>query len=172
MFLPNYLLSQAQVINILPGEAAQPLHHDDGFYRLPRPRAPLGAATVWAIDGFTAMNGATVVIPQSHSWADRMGEVTEALPAVMPAGSVIFFLGTTWHGGGANRSDNSRLAVTCQYCEPYLRQQENFLLELDSKTVASLAPELQSLVGYSVHPPFMGMVDGKHPLRLLEASSH
>jgi hypothetical protein len=168
LFLPSYLLSQAQVINILPGEAAQPLHHDDGFYRLPRPRAPLGAATVWAIDDFTATNGATVVIAQSHRWADRMGEVNEALPAVMPVGSVIFFLGTTWHGGGANHSDKSRLAVTCQYCEPYLRQQENFLLELDRDTVASLSPELQSLVGYSVYPPFMGMVDGKHPLRLLE----
>jgi hypothetical protein len=50
LFLPNYLLSQLQVINILPGENAQLLHHDDGFYPLPRPRPPVGAATVWAID--------------------------------------------------------------------------------------------------------------------------
>jgi len=48
-----------------------------------------------------------------------------------------------------------------------MRQQENYLLELDKDIVRSLSPELRSLVGYSIYPPFMGMVDGKHPLRLL-----
>ena len=60
-----------------------------------------------------------------------------------------------------------RLAVTHQYCEAFMRQQENYLLELDKNIVRSLSPELRSLVGYSIYPPFMGMVDGKHPLRLL-----
>jgi len=168
-FRPGFLLSQSQIINILPGEQAQGLHVDDGFYRIPRPRPPLGAATVWAIDDFTEENGATVVIPGSHTWDDdRMGRREEAISAVMPAGSVIFFFGTTWHGGGQNRSDAARFAVTHQYCEAYMRQQENYLLELNKETVRELSPELQALVGYSIYPPFMGMVDGKHPLRLLE----
>lgn len=168
LFQPGFLLSQSQIINILPGEEAQGLHADDSFYRIPRPRQPLGAATVWAIDDFTEENGATVVIPESQHWNDdRMGQRSEAIPAIMKAGSVIFFLGTTWHGGGENRSDKARFAVTHQYCEAYMRQQENYLLELSKDTVKSLSPELQSLVGYSVYPPFMGMVDGKHPLRLL-----
>ena len=168
-FRPGFLLSQSQIINILPGEKAQGLHGDDGFYRIPRPRPPLGAATVWAIDDFTEENGATVVIPGSHKWDDeRVGQRDEAISAVMPAGSVIFFLGTTWHGGGQNRSDGARFAVTHQYCEAYMRQQENYLLELSKDTVRELSPELKALVGYSIYPPFMGMVDGKHPLRLLE----
>lgn len=33
---------------------------------MPRPRAALSAATVWAITDFTADNGATVAIPGSH----------------------------------------------------------------------------------------------------------
>lgn len=37
LLMPNYLLSMLQVINILPGESAQMLHTDDGFYPLPRP---------------------------------------------------------------------------------------------------------------------------------------
>lgn len=168
-FRPGFLLSQSQIINILPGETAQGLHVDDGFYRIPRPRPPLGAATVWAIDDFTEENGATVIIPGSHTWgAERIGKREETIPAVMPAGSVIFFLGTTWHGGGENRSDSARFAVTHQYCEAYMRQQENYLLELSKETVRELSPELQALVGYSIYPPFMGMVDGQHPLRLLE----
>ena len=168
-FRPGFLLSQSQIINILPGEAAQGLHVDDGFYRIPRPRPPFGAGTIWAIDNFTEENGATVVIPGSHHWGDdRTGQRAEAIPAVMPAGSVIFFLGTTWHGGGQNQSNDARFAVTHQYCEAYMRQQENYLLELSKDTVRDLSPELQALIGYSIYPPFMGMVDGKHPLRLLE----
>ena len=72
LFMPNYLLSMLQVINILPGEQAQMLHTDDGFYPLPRPRAPLGAATIWAVDDFTADNGATDVVPGSQLWDDRL----------------------------------------------------------------------------------------------------
>ncbi|HUN69863.1 MAG TPA: phytanoyl-CoA dioxygenase family protein, partial [Burkholderiales bacterium] len=35
---PNFLLSASQAINIYPGEAKQGLHHDDSFYKVPRPR--------------------------------------------------------------------------------------------------------------------------------------
>ncbi|MFT7337071.1 MAG: ectoine hydroxylase-related dioxygenase (phytanoyl-CoA dioxygenase family) [Marinobacter maritimus] len=169
LFQPNYLLSQAQVINILPGESAQPLHYDDGFYPVPRPRPPFGAATVWAIDEFTEENGATVVIPESHNLGKEIvTDRAKAIPAVMPAGSVVFFLGTLWHGGGANRSNADRLAVTCQYCEPWLRPQENFFLELSQSTLSQIPEQLLSMVGYSIHPPFMGMVNGMHPKRTLQ----
>ena len=168
-FRPGFLLSQSQITNIQPGEAPQNLHADDDFYRIPRPRQPLGAATVWAIDEFTEDNGATVVIPRSHEWGDdREGQREEAIPAVMPKGSVIFFLGTTWHGGGQNRSQAARFAITHQYCEAYMRQQENYLLELSKDTVRAMSSELQALVGYSIYAPFMGMVEGMHPLRTLD----
>lgn len=169
MFRPNFLLSQSQVINILPGEKQQAYHYDDSFYQIPRPRPPLGAASIWAIDDFTEENGATVVIPKSHKWDGQQRPTAEqVIQAVMPAGSVIFFLGTTWHGGGANHSQSARLAVTHQYCEAFMRQQENYLLELNKETVKILSPELRALVGYSIHSPFMGMVNGTHPLRLLD----
>jgi len=169
LFEPNYLLSQLQVINILPGEAAQPLHHDDGFYPLPRPRPPLSAATIFAIDDFTADNGATVIVPGSHTWDDRLpGDGDARMPAVMRAGSVVFFLGTLWHGGGANRTDRGRLCVTAQYCARWCRQQENFSLSVSRERARQCSPHIQRLLGYSIAPPFIGFVDGKHPLRLLE----
>ncbi|MEM7412428.1 MAG: phytanoyl-CoA dioxygenase family protein [Myxococcota bacterium] len=170
MFLPNYLLSQAQVINIQPGEQAQALHTDDAFYAVPRPRPPLGAATVWAIDPFTADNGATVIVPRSHTWGDqRTPRVADGpTPATMPAGSVVFYPGTLWHGGGENRTPAPRLAITCQYCEPWVRTQENYSLSVSRETVRVLSEDLKRLLGYSIHPPFMGMVNGMHPKRLLE----
>ena len=168
MFRPNFLLSQSQVINILPNENQQAYHYDDSFYQISRPRPPLGAASIWAIDDFTEENGATVVFPKSHTWDGHQRPTSEkVIKAMMPAGSVIFFLGTTWHGGGANVTKSARLAVTHQYCEAFMRQQENYLLELNKETVKILSPELRALVGYSVHSPFMGMVNGQHPLRLL-----
>jgi ectoine hydroxylase-related dioxygenase (phytanoyl-CoA dioxygenase family) len=171
IFEPNYLLSQLQVIDIAPGEAAQPLHHDDGFYPWPRPRRALGAATIFAVDDFTHDNGATVVIPGSHTWDDHAPteeETARAIPCVMPAGSMLLFLGTLWHGGGANRTDASRMCVTAQYCAPFCRTQENFSLSVDRDRVRQCSENIQRLLGYSIHAPFMGFVAGAHPKRLLE----
>lgn len=174
LFEPNYLLSQLQVIDIAPGENAQGIHVDDGFYPWPRPRPALGAATIIAIDNFTADNGATVVIPGSHKWDDHFptdAELATAIPAVMPAGSMLFILGTTWHGGGQNRTDNARMCVTAQYCQPWCRPQENFSLSVSRERAARSSEHMQRLLGYSIHPPFMGFVRGMHPKRVL-AGTH
>jgi len=170
IFEPNYLLSQLQVINIHPGEVAQPLHYDDGFYPWPRPRRALGAATIIAIDDFTKDNGATVLIPDSHNWDDRLPALQDKerlIKAVMPKGSVLFFLGTLWHGGGANESKASRMCLTAQYCAPFCRTQENFSLSIPKSRVKNYSETIQRLLGYSIHRPFMGMVEGKHPKRVL-----
>jgi ectoine hydroxylase-related dioxygenase (phytanoyl-CoA dioxygenase family) len=168
LLLPNYLLSMLQVIKILPGEQAQMLHTDDAFYPLPRPRKALGAATIWAIDDFTADNGATDIIAGSHLWGEEDPDPADREPVVMPAGSCVFFPGTLWHGGGANRSDRPRLAVTAQYCEPWVRPQEAFTLSTSRDTVRAVSEDIRRMLGYSIHPPFIGQVDGMHPKRLLE----
>ncbi|WP_019925141.1 phytanoyl-CoA dioxygenase family protein [Nocardia sp. BMG111209] len=168
LFLPNYLLSQLQVINILPGEQAQLLHHDDGFYPVPRPRPALSAATMWAIDPFTADNGGTVVLPGSHRWDSRSPAPGDPrIGTRMSAGSCVFYLGTLWHGGGANRTGAARLALTAQYCEPWLRPQEAYTLSTSRDTARIVSEDIRRMLGYSIHPPFMGAVDGMHPKRLL-----
>lgn len=169
LLMDNYLLSALQAINIQPGETAQLAHHDDGFYPIPRPREPLAAATIWAIDDFTADNGATVLYPGSHRWGRRRPEPGDpAIPVVMPAGSCVFFVGTLWHGGGANTTDAARLAVTAQYCQPWLRPMEAFTLSISRDTAREVSDDIRRMIGYSIHPPFVGAVDGLHPLRLLE----
>ena len=169
LLLPNYLLSQAQVINIMTDSPPQPLHMDDGFYPWPRPRPALSVATVFAIDDFTADNGATVAVPGSHLWGEERvaGPGDETVKAIMPAGSCILFLGNLWHGGGENRSGADRLAVTAQYCEPWVRTQENYFLSVPPHTVAAVSENIRRMLGYSIHPPFMGMVNGMHPKRML-----
>lgn len=172
LLMPNYLLSQFQGIHILPGETPQPPHYDDAFYPLQRPRPALSAATIWALDDFTAENGATMIHPGSHLWGDRTPEAGDtAVPAVMPAGSVIFFLGTLWHGGGANRTGAGRLGASAQYCEPWLRTQENLFLSTPASALAGRSEDMLRMLGYSIHPPFVGMVNGMHPKRLLETGA-
>lgn len=169
LFMPNYLLSQAQVINVMAHSPSQPMHIDDGFYPWPRPRPPLSAATVFAVDDFTEANGATLAIPGSHLWGEeRTAQAQdETVAAVMPAGSCILFLGNLWHGAGENRTDADRLAITAQYCEPWLRTQENYFLSVSRETAARVSENIRRLLGYSIHPPFMGMSDGMHPKRKL-----
>ena len=179
---PGYLLTASQAINIHPGEAAQSMHYDDSFYPIPRPRPAISLTVVVAIDGFTAENGATMIIPGSQDLSDAeiatsrsvtaMGLPSDlaktAVPAVMPAGAAIVFLGTMVHGGGANRSDAPRLAITNQYCEPWARTQENFFLGIPREQARGFSPRLLQLLGYDVMPPFMGQVTGSHPLKSLE----
>ena len=88
----------------------------------------------------------------------------------MPPGSVVVFLGTLWHRGGANRSGASRLALSNQYCEPWARQQENYSLSVPREVARGLSERVQELLGYSIHPPFMGHVGGLHPKRYLLGS--
>jgi ectoine hydroxylase-related dioxygenase (phytanoyl-CoA dioxygenase family) len=85
----------------------------------------------------------------------------------MPAGSCILFLGTLWHGAGENRTAADRLAITAQYCEPWLRTQENYFLSVSRETAASVSENIRRMLGYSIHPPFAGMSDGMHPKRKL-----
>ena len=175
MLLPGYLLSANLAINLLPGETAQDIHFDDTFYPVPRPRRAIGVSAIWAIDDFTAANGATEVIPGSHRWGDGPPPPDAELQAIeMPAGSVVVFAGTLFHRGGANTTDRPRLAITPQYCQPWARQQEN-MIAVVGPAAASMPPVLQSLIGYSIYPQsggtaVLGHIDGRHPLKTLRGA--
>lgn len=165
---PSYQLSAPTGIEIAPGEKAQFLHTDDAIYPLPRPHGEVVLNTMWAFDDFTCENGATRVVPGSHRWTDRQPvDPDETVTITMPAGSVLFIRGTLWHGGGANHTDRSRLGVLLEYAAGWLRQQETHLLAVPPDIVRTLEPRLQELLGYGIHPPFVGYVDGRHPRRAL-----
>ena len=168
----NYLLSANLAINSHPGETVQNWHRDDaagGMIPLPRPH--LGISTIWTLDDFTADNGATQILPGSHQWQDNHPiRDTDCVKITMPAGSVLIFLGNMLHRGGANNSTGTRLAVTPQYCMPWLRQIENMVLAVPPETAAQYSPRIQAMLGYSVTDPgFMGYVNGVHPKRLINS---
>jgi ectoine hydroxylase-related dioxygenase (phytanoyl-CoA dioxygenase family) len=168
--LGHYQLSAPVGIRIGPGEQAQILHRDDSIYPLPEPHPPVVVNTMWPLDDFTEANGATRIVAGSHAWpVDRVPDrSTETFAAEMPAGSMMFYLGNLWHGGGANRTDRPRLGVILEYVASWLRAQENHCLAVPRRVVRTLPPRLQELLGYNVFPPFVGYVDGKHPRKALD----
>ena len=166
--LGRYQLSGPVGIDIGPGETPQGLHRDDVVYPIPWPHAQVVLNTMWALDDFTEDNGATLIVPGSHGTApeDRPDDA-EAVIATMPAGSVMFYLGTVWHGGGANRTEARRLGVILEFCAAWVRAQENHITAIGEDVIRTLDPRLQELLGYNIFPPFLGYVDGRHPRRTL-----
>jgi ectoine hydroxylase-related dioxygenase (phytanoyl-CoA dioxygenase family) len=180
----NYLLTASQAICISPGETPQPIHYDDAFFRVPRPRPAISVSTIWAVDDFIADSGATEVIPGSHRWGDDQLTDTDGVdtnaspnpafveqlrPVEMEAGSCVLFAGTLLHRGGGSRPTASpRRAFSHQYCEPWARQQENFCLSIPNDRAARMSKRVRELLGYSIHPPFMGQIAGRHPQKALE----
>jgi ectoine hydroxylase-related dioxygenase (phytanoyl-CoA dioxygenase family) len=164
-------LHLTQAIGIEPGEPAQALHRDDAMFPF-RIGRELMINVMWTLDEFTPLNGATKVIPGSHLWsADRRGEDREACSAMASPGSAIIWLGSTWHGGGANRSNACRRGVVISYSLGWLAQAEKLLLSLPPATVRRLPARLQTLIGYQVHRPNLGWIEGRDPLEWLHGST-
>jgi ectoine hydroxylase-related dioxygenase (phytanoyl-CoA dioxygenase family) len=167
------LVSSLSSIAIGPGEKPQPLHADDQLIPLPRPHVPIVCNTIWAISDFSEANGATRVVPGSHRadhWPEPFGDY-DTVGAEMPAGSVLVYQGSLWHGGGANRSDARRVGVAMNYCAGWVRQQENQQLGIPREVARGFSPRLRELVGYGVYHHLLGHIDRKSPLGLLDADA-
>jgi ectoine hydroxylase-related dioxygenase (phytanoyl-CoA dioxygenase family) len=166
--LEHYQLSAPVGLALGPGETAQSLHYDDLVYPLPWPHQHVVLNSVWALCDFTEANGATRLVPDSHGWPrDRQPSEDEAVTVEMAAGSALIYVGSTWHGGGPNRTDQLRPAILMEYVASWLRPQETQLLAVPAEMARDLPRELQELLGYNVFPPFLGYVDGRHPRHAL-----
>jgi hypothetical protein len=171
----HYLLSTAQLIEIQSDEKTQYLHRDDAawIYR-PMPTArdvapgpatqQLEVVVLYALSEFTADNGATRVVPGSHLWPDnRKPQAPEVVVAEMPAGSAIFYLGKTLHGGGPNRTrDTMRRGLFYSFSLGWLRTKENFFLSTPIETVREMPERVQGLLGFDTHGG-IGVVDVGSP---------
>ncbi len=185
------LLSAMLAIRLQPGETAQPWHTDDGHIDIPWPRPAYGISAFWALDDTTDDNGATELLLGSHRWEAPLNRVQgtindqvlstksevdnaldigahpDAVKALLSRGSLMLAKGTLWHRGGANKTADTRTIITPQYCPGWARQLENQLLAVPRDTAKQLPLRAQELLGYSIHPPFMGYVNGVHPNKQL-----
>jgi ectoine hydroxylase-related dioxygenase (phytanoyl-CoA dioxygenase family) len=164
----EYHLNLTQAIRIGPGEPAQVIHRDDLMFNFVHPEFEAMINTMWAVDDFTAENGATHVVPGSHRWPlDRQAQPNEEVQGVMKRGSVLVWLGSLLHGGGANRTDRPRTGIVHSYSLGWLRQAEPQYLAVPYEIASTLPERLQRVLGYFVHEPNLGSLEGQDPIGLL-----
>jgi ectoine hydroxylase-related dioxygenase (phytanoyl-CoA dioxygenase family) len=110
-----FKLSGMRARTLNPGAPAERLHIDvkhraDGW--------PL-VGCLLMVDAFDAENGATRFVPGSHLQPREPSEEQEAheeqVPACGPAGSIIIFNASAWHGHGANRSARPRRSIQAHF---------------------------------------------------------
>lgn len=153
-----------------PGQGSQPLHFDAGAYPLPRD-VEAETNVIWALDDFTADNGATMVAPGSHRWpVGRRPQHHDLLPVVMPAGSAVIYSGRLWHAAGHNRAKTTRRALICEHVLPWLRPADNHLLATGVGRLKLLSPELRRLAGIAAASEYLGFIGGQDPEQWLRQS--
>jgi len=171
----SFHLHLTQVIAIGPGEPAQLIHRDQwAFDFFPFPKGyEVQCNTIWAMTDFTQVTGATRVVPGSHCFDDGLKfQESDTEPAEMAAGSVLFYTGAIYHGGGANRSDETRYGLNITYARSWLRQEENQYLSVPHEIARELAEPLLRLIGYQRGAYALGYVDDlRDPLDVLRPGS-
>ncbi|MGZ5988870.1 MAG: phytanoyl-CoA dioxygenase family protein [Rhizomicrobium sp.] len=167
----SFQLHLTQVIAIGPGEPMQTIHRDQwafDFFSFPKDYE-VQCNTIWAMTDFTEENGATRVIPGSNHYEDKLKfEEKDTVPAEMTKGSVLLYTGSVYHGGGANRSDTTRIGINITYNLSWLRQEENQYLSVPPEIARTLPIDLLKLIGYRRGAYALGYVDDlRDPLQVL-----
>jgi hypothetical protein len=171
----TFQIDLTQLVTIGPGEPAQMIHRDQwSFDRYQFPRGfEAEVATMWAVTDFSEELGATRMVVGSHRWQDDPDDVDPALssPAIMTKGSVLMYLGSVFHGGGANTTKTSRIGMNVGYSLGWLRQEENQYLACPPEIARTLPEGLLRLMGYQRGSYSIGYVDDmREPLDWLYGS--
>jgi ectoine hydroxylase-related dioxygenase (phytanoyl-CoA dioxygenase family) len=106
---------------------------------------------LFAVDAFTADNGATIVVPSTHQREapPPLGEMkAQGVAVECPAGSMLVFDSTLWHAAGPNLSGRDRLAINHQFTRSYIKQQIDYVRALGDAVVRAQPPRTQQLLGW------------------------
>jgi len=167
----SYQLHLTQIIDIGPGAGGQPIHRDQwAFDFFPFPQGyEVQCNTIWAGDDFTEENGATRIVVGSNQREDGLRfDIEDSVPAEMGRGSVLFYSGSVYHGGGPNSTAANRRAINITYNVSFLRQEENQYLSVPLETAATFPEPLQRLMGYQMGAYALGYIDDlRDPLAVL-----
>lgn len=118
----NIQLSSLNYRAARPGDGLQKLHVDwgetidEGDYKV--------CNSIWLLDDFTKLNGATRIVPGTHLSSnlpqdvleDQMAPHPDELLIEAPAGTVVIFNSHTWHGGTNNKTDKPRRSIHSYFC--------------------------------------------------------
>jgi hypothetical protein len=137
----TFKLSSLNARSLRPGSAVLDIHVDVERDSTDWPL--LGF--IFMIDAFARDNGATRFIPGSHRWgtSPRDARLTDYTPllesACGPAGSLLVFNGSTWHGQGVNSSNRPRRSLQGAFIPWGGRASTDFSGRMHAETRARLS---------------------------------
>lgn len=148
-----FIVTQFSARDPHKGAPPQQLHIDSRF---PGPPFALMTITLWMLNDFTVESGATRLVPGSHRRphypADGVLQPDE-ITVQAPAGSVLIYNGSAWHGGGAKLKDLPRWSVIISYSRWWLKPAFDMTLNTPPELYARLSPERRELFGFTSVPP-------------------
>jgi ectoine hydroxylase-related dioxygenase (phytanoyl-CoA dioxygenase family) len=113
----------------------------------PWPQQLLSVQVLWLLDDFTEHNGATMFLPDSHSWLKQpdydFSTPQHAQLLLAPAGSVLIAHGAWWHRQTRNSSPLPRSALLANFCRafvvPKADMEGQFMMMQDSGLIERLS---------------------------------
>lgn len=146
-----FRLSAMHARTVRPGSAPQELHVDVP----PTSDAWPMLGLILMVDEFRDDNGATRFVPGSHRWTegpehavgDRRAPYPGEVHACGPAGSMILFNASTWHGHTANTTSAPRRSVQATFIPREGRAATDFGARMQLDTLARLGSDARYLLG-------------------------
>lgn len=143
-----FKLSTMHARTLRPRAAAQQLHVDfasdaQGFPML---------GFIYMIDAFRADNGATRFVRGSQAAPSAPVGGVEAVPACGPAGSLILFNGSAWHGHGANETGQPRRSLQGAFIRRGEKSGGNLPARMLPRTLERIGPLARYLLDVEPAP--------------------
>lgn len=147
----DFKLSSLNYRAAKPGMGQQNLHVDwkdglaNGSYKV--------CNSIWLLDEFTSENGATRVVPGTHTSTQLPQDTIDNLEAahpdeqllIAPAGTVYIFNSHVWHGGTQNKTKKLRRSIHSYFCtsdQPQQIDQSRYITEETKQRIGSLGVKI------------------------------
>lgn len=140
-----FKLSSMHARTLRPNSQAQGLHVD---FKPNEERFPL-VGFIFMVDEFRDENGATGFVPGSHQWLKTPKELANDVlaeyknqirTACGPAGSIIVFNGSVWHGHTANSTNAPRRSIQGAYIPRDAQSAIDFKSRMSLETLTRISP--------------------------------
>lgn len=157
--ITDYVLGKSAIVTAClalikpPGGTDLSLHTDNAITPSPYSVHPQFVNLTWVLTDYTKENGAVCFVPGSHKFARQpaLGEgLRDRVHVDAPVGSMIIWLGSTWHGAFARQAPGLRATLVVQMCRPHIRALENYRDHVPANLRDRASPRLKTLMGLNI----------------------
>ena len=132
----GYLISQVTSTVTPQGQGEYGLHADQVWLPAPFPEHNMNLTFCWVTDGYSAEEGATLVVPGSHKLRRHpthaeMEAREGAIPIECPPNSVVMWDGRTWHSPSPRTALGERVVCHISNSRLAMRIIENYSAHAD-----------------------------------------